>query len=203
MLWYCYDAAAVDEAELDINRILGRKVKNLSKNKYKFVSGSTGSQRKSCRRTPLPRKSQYVFQLCCTSTRSLGSFIGSVGLWYLHITWWCCQWWQWQMTMNKTEFGKSLNFCHLFMQNFCQFIWSKFHLCTCMLLCATATSVKLTTTTCCGEVNWHLLSLRRLCFRIGLFICLSAGLHENSQMNFHEILGKDLRKLLLLLLSRF
>jgi len=59
---YC-NAAAVGEAELDINRILGRKVNNLSKNKYKFVSNSTSSQRKSSRRTALPRKSQCVVTL--------------------------------------------------------------------------------------------------------------------------------------------
>jgi len=62
----CFDAAAVDETELDINHILGRKVKNLSKNKYKFVSNSAAAQRlKSNRRTPLPRKSQ------CVSTSAL------------------------------------------------------------------------------------------------------------------------------------
>jgi len=65
---YC-DAAAVDEAELDINRILGRKVKNLSKNKYKFVSNSAASQRKSSHRTPLPRKSQFVICPCFTNIK--------------------------------------------------------------------------------------------------------------------------------------
>jgi len=61
---YCDAAAAVEDAELDINRVLGRKVNNLSKNKYKFVSRSAAAlRRKSSRRTPLPRKSQYVFLL--------------------------------------------------------------------------------------------------------------------------------------------
>lgn len=55
------DTGSVAEAELDINHILGRKVKNLSKNKYKFVSGSSRSHSKSSHRTPLPRKSQSVF----------------------------------------------------------------------------------------------------------------------------------------------
>ena len=70
------DAAAVREAELDINRILGRKVKNLSKNKYKFVSSSAGSRRKSSRRIPLPGKSQYVFH----TNRNLDNFISY--LWF-------------------------------------------------------------------------------------------------------------------------
>jgi len=61
---YC-NAGAADETDFDVSHIVSCKAKNLSSNKYKFVSGSTGSRRKTgSRRTSLPRKSQYVFHHC-------------------------------------------------------------------------------------------------------------------------------------------